>query len=390
MCWSAADDDELHSHRYGEKQRRYAIGAVSLAQARAERDVVKGLLREGVDPVAARRIRKASNVAASAETFEKIADQWLAKNKRFWSGIHYEKSTAAFARDVFPVIGRLPIADITPAVVASVITKIQKRGVDETASKILQHINGVFRYAQALGLRNDNPAEPVRELIPKKRVVTPRPAIIDITELRTVLDEADRADVSEQVRLCSRLVAFSASRIGPAVEAEWSEFNLDAPVPTWTIPRAKQKAKDRPHPHIVYFGPYFAAELRQWKKRTGGKGYVFRGQQGRKFIGREAVEKLYADVLGLKGRMSPHSWRTAFSSLMRDAGHPRDVVELCLDHVRDPSAVLRAYDRGTRTDARIEVARAWDALLAGPPSAPPIVLPFRSSTASTSEPSASA
>lgn len=72
--------------------------------------------------------------------------------------------------------------------------------------------------------------------------------------------------------MASRLIAFSASRIGPAVEAAWPEFDLDSHVVTWTIPRAKQKKKDRPHDHVVYFGPHFAEELRAWKRRTGPSG----------------------------------------------------------------------------------------------------------------------
>ena len=130
---------------------------------------------EGIDPVQARVIRRTERIASSAETFEAVAGEWFEKNKRFWSDVHYTKARQAFDRDVFPIVGRLPVADITSSVVALVISKILERGVAETASKILQHINGVFRLAQARGLRTDNPAAPARELISKRRTVTPRP-----------------------------------------------------------------------------------------------------------------------------------------------------------------------------------------------------------------------
>lgn len=158
---------------------------------------------------------------------------------------------------------------------------------------------------------------------------TKHPAILDLHALRAdVLAAADRARCTEATRMVSRLIAFSVSRIGPAVEATWDEFDLDSAVATWTIPRAKQKKKDRRHDRVVYFGPHFSEELRAWKGRTGPSGYLFRGTQGRAFLSREGLEKFYSETLGLAGRHSPHSWRSGFSSIIRDRGHERDVVEL--------------------------------------------------------------
>jgi hypothetical protein len=55
--------------------------------------------------------------------------------------------------------------------------------------------------------------------------------------------------------------------------------------------------------------------------------------------------------LGLEGEHSPHGWRSAFSTLARDHGFARDVVELALDHAHD-NEVARAYDRGERFTKR--------------------------------------
>jgi integrase len=108
-----------------------------------------------------------------------------------------------------------------------------------------------------------NPAAATHEVLPPTRVINHRPAILDLEALREeVLAASDRAHCTEATRMASRLIAFSVSRIGPAVEATWPEFDLDSRNVTWTIPRAKQKKKDRPHAHVVYFGPHFAEELR--------------------------------------------------------------------------------------------------------------------------------
>jgi integrase len=146
---------------------------------------------------------------------------------------------------------------------------------------VLQHIRKVFQYGVGKGIIAINPAAATHEVLPPTRVINHRPAILDLEALREeVLAASDRAHCTEATRMASRLIAFSVSRIGPAVEATWPEFDLDSRNVTWTIPRAKQKKKDRPHAHVVYFGPHFAEELRAKKRRAGPSGYLFPGTQG--------------------------------------------------------------------------------------------------------------
>jgi len=50
-------------------------------------------------------------------------------------------------RDVFPAIGGLPIADLTPPLILAVLRDIEARGSIETAKRILQRISCVFGFA---------------------------------------------------------------------------------------------------------------------------------------------------------------------------------------------------------------------------------------------------
>ena len=348
------------------KEKTYSIGAysaISLAAARVELGEVKSLLRENKDPVTQRRINRAETSASSDDTFEAVAGLWLTMKKKDWSAGHYTKSSRAFERDIYPVIGKLPIASITPAIVAKAIEDIHKRDVLETATRILQHLNGVFRYAQAKGLCRDNPALPAREILPRKKAAGRMPALLDYASLGDILRRADMSRISPSVRMAHRLCAFTAMRIGNIVEAEWKEFHLDDDQPTWIIPRAKMKVTSRPIDHRIPLCPEIAAELRQWKNIFGGKGYVFPSPAGGKHIGRESIEKVYRVTLGLDGKHSPHGWRSSFSTLARDNGTARDVVELALDHAHD-NEVARAYDRGERFGERVKLYQWWGKNLA--------------------------
>ncbi|MQA37838.1 tyrosine-type recombinase/integrase [Rugamonas aquatica] len=349
-------------YRIEGKEKLFSIGPypqVSLAAARVELGEVKALLLEGKDPVSNRQVNRAANAASSDNTFQIVAAEWFAMKKKEWSDVHYVKSVRAFERDLYPTLGKLPISSLTPAIVATAVLAINKRDVLETATRILQHLNGVFRYAQAKGHVRDNPALAAREVLPRKKDNARMPALLDFVSLGDLLRRAELARISHSVRMAHRLCAFTAARIGNVIEAEWRQFDLDSVQPVWTIPRHKMKFKNRELDHRLPLCPEIAEELRQWRNLIGGRGILFPSPtDNSKHISCEAVEKLYRETLHLRNKHTPHGWRSALTTQARDNGFERDVVDLALDHAHD-NEVVRAYDRGERFEQRIALYKWW-------------------------------
>jgi integrase len=353
-------------------ERTYSLGQqhfapTELAAARAKRDEIKKLHKTGRDPVQAQRLAKAERVASSGETFRDLVQDWLKKQKRAWSAIHYDKSSKAIERHVTCVIGDLPVRDIKPKVIAKIIEDVQSGGKRETAAKLLQHIRAVFKLAAATGLRDDNPADACSAVLDPAGDVKRRPALLDFPALGELLRTADRAAISPEVRLCHRLIAFTTTRIANATAARWSEFDLDAMVSTWRIARASMKVRrGRSHDHVVVLPDSIAEDLRRWRQtQADAKSlYLFprrgegRGEHRQPTIARESVEKMLHS-LGYKDRHVAHGWRASFSTLAKDSGlFDRQVIDLALDHVHD-SEVARAYDRGERWKQRVALATWW-------------------------------
>lgn len=348
-------------YRFNGSERLASPGvypSVGLAEARAARELLHGQLRAGLDPSIANRMGRTQKA-----TFREVSSEWLEMRRKTWSRIHYVKTMQAIERDVYPRIGHFRIADLNAALVAPVVQAIVNRDSVETAGKVLQNVSRIFRYAEAKGLCSGNPAVAVKELLPPQRH-SQRPALLDFLSLRGVLRGAEVVPISPAVRMAHRLIAFSAARIGNVITADWSELDLDGDTPTWTIPREKMKMKDRDFDHKVILGPTITAELRQWRRATGGTGYVFPSPTGRAHITHESLEKVYRVTLKLAGKHSPHGWRSAFSTLARENSNPfsREAVELALDHVAD-NAIVRAYDRGERLEERVRLMYWWDAAL---------------------------
>ena len=76
-------------YTYGGKNKTYTFGVfpkVSLKEARQELVRVKSLLRDGIDPIEDKKIRRMENIGQSETTFEAVALEWL--DKQIWTPKH--------------------------------------------------------------------------------------------------------------------------------------------------------------------------------------------------------------------------------------------------------------------------------------------------------------
>src|SRR3546814_12223606 len=151
---------------------------VSLGQARGKRNEARAILAEGKDPAIGKKLAVEANRKAAECTFKKIAKEWHEAFKAQWTSAHADDVIRSLERDVFPAIGKFPIAELTPPMILKVLRAIETRGSIETAKRIRQRISAVFVYAIAEGFATSNPAEklgavltPLRKGRDRKRVV---------------------------------------------------------------------------------------------------------------------------------------------------------------------------------------------------------------------------
>ncbi|MFX4086444.1 tyrosine-type recombinase/integrase [Sphingobium yanoikuyae] len=150
------------NYSYDGKQKTMAFGAwpqVGLADARAKRDEASGHLMEGDDPTILRKLKVVAKLEAGRQTFERVARAWHENAKAQWAIVHAADIIRSLERDVFPAIGDMPIAQLTPPLVLSVLREIEARGAIETAKRVRQRISAVFIYGIAEGIATSDPAE---------------------------------------------------------------------------------------------------------------------------------------------------------------------------------------------------------------------------------------
>jgi hypothetical protein len=110
------------------KESRLSFGPypeVPLSEARTRRNEARALQRAGNDPAQARRSAKAMRQASALNTFELVAMQWLEKTKAERAETTRRKIFNWLRKDIFPVIGAMPIADIRPRQVLTALRRIE-------------------------------------------------------------------------------------------------------------------------------------------------------------------------------------------------------------------------------------------------------------------------
>lgn len=381
-------------YRYADKEKLLSFGAypeISLAAAREKRAAARALLDHGIDPSIDKRQRKAEAVAASLDSFERVAKAWHTLKAKTLTARYAKHVIDRLTNHVFPKIGGLPVKDITPAMALEVIRAIEARGHHDVAHRVANHMSDVFTWAIAAGLTDRDPASTIRKLLTPTDS-KPRPAFVDIKLARSVLTTTEGiAHAHCSTLLASRLVALSAARPRVIDMAEKSEFEgLDGDQPIWRIPAEKMKLTRRRKldvtwEFIIPLSLQAVAVVKAAMHNSYSDRWLFPGIGGNnRPISDSTVSGLYLDA-GFRGLHVPHGWRSTFSTIMneraavleseRERERDRTVLDMMLAHVQP--GVEPIYNRAMYMPRRRELAQEWaDLLMIGLPE-PEALLPDR-------------
>lgn len=146
-------------------ESRLAFGSypeISLMDARNKRLAARTQMACGVDPAQAKRIEKQQKATAAANTFEAVAREWHAIKLDTWQDRTAKNILHRLEQDIFPLIGKHPIADIKSPVILDVLRQIEKRGALDMAKRQGQVCGQIFRYAIASGKADNDPVPSLR------------------------------------------------------------------------------------------------------------------------------------------------------------------------------------------------------------------------------------
>lgn len=349
-----------YRYRLSGKAQVYAIGRypdVTLAQARQERDRLRGLIRQGIHPL--RDIVDDAGQSAPS-TFKSAAQAWLAANSQ-WSPGYARQIRRYFETDVFPAIGSMAVADLTPADIRTSIESIAGRGARCAALLVQQWVSQVFSHAIVQGLCEDNPASLLKGLV-RRPAVRHHPPLgwSDIPAFFQCLDAwPGHADIA----IGLRLLALMFVRPSELRLARWQEFDCDNAV--WTVPKERMKMR---RPHMVPLSRQALALLHSLRALSGDSPVLFPNHRDPDRVLAASSFNHAIARLGYGGRFSAHGFRATATTLLGLLGYPDKLVDLQLAH-RRRDASRAPYDHARFVGSRTLLMQDWadilDALAAG-------------------------
>ena len=343
-------------YRHGGKEKRLALGvypAVSLAQARKERDLARDHLAEGNDPAQIKRDARQTKTEGDAFTFEKVSLQWWAH----WNGTktprHADYVLRRLEADVFPALGARPVAGIMAPQLLAMAKAVEARGAVDIAKRSLQTCGQIMRYAVAHGLIERNPAADVRPSDALKPHKKENYARLDAREMPELLRKIEAYQGSPYIRLAMKLMALTFVRTGELIGARWAEFDLEAA--EWRLPAERMKMRT---PHIVPLAPQAVEVLQALHTASGTRALLFPGERDHDKPMSNNTILAALKRMGYAGRMTGHGFRGVASTILHEHGYPHHAIELQLAH-QERGSVSAAYNHATYLAERRAMMLQW-------------------------------
>ncbi|MGB6489229.1 MAG: integrase arm-type DNA-binding domain-containing protein [Steroidobacteraceae bacterium] len=343
-------------YRYAGHEKLLALGAypqVPLRLARRRRDDARRLLEAGTDPSAKRKADRAARIADHDNTLERIAREWLGKKSHRWDPGNAGIITRRLEADVFPWVGKEPIATVSKDSLLRVLERIERRGAVETAHRIRQYVDAVFRYAMDTGRAHANP--------------TPRPEVLAAPRQRHFASITDPKAVGGLMRAIrsyqGSLIVQCALKLAPLVfvrpgelrRAEWSELDLETA--EWRIPAEKMKMRS---PHFVPLSRQAVAILRDLQPLTGRWQWVFPSERSRQRPMSANTVNAALRALGYsKAQITGHGFRHMASTLLNESSlWNRDAIERQLAHA-EKDEIRAVYNAAQYLPERRRMMQWW-------------------------------
>lgn len=369
-AWTLSDSQSLYlviqpngsklwrfNYRFLDKQKKLHLGGwptISLAEARVRRDEAKRKIAEGIDPALEKKRARIAAKYAAANTFQAVAEEWLVKCERDGlAPVTVDKIRWLLAK-AFPLIGTIPIAQITPHEALAVLRKVEATGAYESARRMRSVLSRVFRYGVATVRCDKDVAADLRGAIavPKVKHFA---AITRPSEVGALLRAIDGYTGHKVTVMAMRLSPHVLLRPGELRQAEWTDIDFDEAI--WFVPAERMKMR---RPHRVPLSRQVIAMLKELHEHTHWWKYLFPCLgKPRKAMSENAVNQGLRKLGYTTDQMTAHGFRAMAATLLNEMGEWNpDAIERQLAHV-DTNQVRRAYARGEYWDERVAMMQRW-------------------------------
>ena len=342
---------------FEEKEKLISLGVypdISLKEAREQHQEARNMVANGINPSEVRQAQRAAQTEENS--FEAVAREWHTRNQTKWSPHYASQIIARLESNVFPLLGKKNIRNITPPEILAALRRIEDRGAIETAHRVKSFVSQVFRYAIASGRAERDMTQDLRGALSP----TTTKHLASITEPEKIgglLRAIDDYEGTFVVKQALRLIPLVFVRQIELRHAEWSELDLEKA--EWRIPADKTKSGAT---HIVPLSRQaiqIIEELRPFTGQGAAAKYLF---PNTRTMSRPMSENTILGALRRmgfeKGEMTGHGFRSMASTLLNEQDYNGDHIERQLAHA-ERNSVRAAYNYADYLPQRKKMVQEW-------------------------------
>jgi integrase len=324
----------------GGKERRTSVGTfpdVTLKEARVKNVLLRESLKAG------------GPIGVKAETFSTVAEEWIEKRMNPKCADSYLRTlNLRLRRLIFPHIGHMKLADITPAIVLELCRRLEAKGTLETASIVRQIIGQIFNYGIATNRVETNPTLALRGAL-QTRKEKHYSAITQPDKIGLLMRQIEVYPYA--IVLCAlKFSALTFCRPGEIRKAEWSEIDWERE--QWNISEEKMKMG---RPHIVPLARQAIKVLEKLKTMTGHQQWLFPSSRNDGRCMSENTIRVALRAMGYgNADMTAHGFRAMASTTLYNNGFPANHIEKQLAHA-EKNSVVAAYNHAEYLPQRKEM-----------------------------------
>lgn len=335
---------------------------VPLPRAREQRAAAQALLDAGIDPAVQREVDRAKAAATAADSFQRVAEEWLATRVEHWSPGYYARISASLANNAYPSFGKLPITEVSGKMVLDAVRKVERRGALEMAARVLSAIGMAFRYGVGTGRVHADVTYGLEKFL------APRPPVehhahVAVPDLPTLLLRVENYHGRPETRLALKIMMRTFVRTNELRWTEWTEWDRTAAA-LWAVPAARMKGtklqKEFGKPHLVPLSRQMLELLDELEAYSGGHRFLFPGIRRPDLVpmSGETINRAL-EILGYGEQQTGHGFRGLASTILHGESGFRDrPIEMQLAH-KEPNKVKRAYDHAQYLEERRELMQWW-------------------------------
>ncbi len=349
-----------HRYRFNNKATMKALGTypeVSLLDARQARDRNKQLLKQGLNP----KRPKIDNYRDNPDeiSFKGMFFNWLNNKKDEWTPGYAEDILQRANSYLLPIIGKMPIDEISSPIMLKLLLEIQDKGLLDTLQKVKGIANGVFSHSVGMGIITVNPVRDLPNDIFKKKPIKHHATITDPQEIGLLLNMLDKHIGSDEVNAALTIAPHVFLRPGELTGLLWSEVDFHARLIRINAERMKMKKV-----HLVPMSNQVLTTLKNLSQIDTGSDYVFPTPRNKNASITTNALLVAIRSLGIdKFTFTTHGFRHMASIRLNELGYRADIIELQLAHSKS-NTVRAAYNHSDHIEERRTMMQEWSDHLA--------------------------